>query len=580
VASDTPVILSVASSIGGVVVATANKRLQQDLSVDDWSALIVQSTGEAIVGFDVSGRVASWNAAAERMFGHAASEVLGRPGSLLTVLSDKPDMRELQLRALHGEVVSEAASDAIRKDGTTFPASVTIAPVRDGWGGVIGTSYVVRDLSDRTRFEHELRLVADHDPLTGLVNHRRFMRELARHTAFIGRYQIIGGGLLVAGVDGLKTVNDALGHSAGDELLRAVATALRQRLRDTDVLGRLGGDEFAILLPRATLAQGRRVAEMLRAATAEIELTIKARRVRTSISIGVTVTSANFTPEELIAAANRALYRAKQAGGGGIAGATAATGKSGAPGSVGEPARLLEAIREDDLKVYWQPIVDLGTGAVLAHELFVRIDKDGQLLPPRAFIPVAERLGLLDRIDRYGTRVALTLLEQHPDGDVGLHVNLSGSVRAKSDIIGLVASRVAAGAVDSRRLTFEIAESAVAADAGAAREFAVAVRELGARVALDHFGSGSGSFAQLDQLPLDHVKIHGRLIAGLPRSQLDCLAVRASVDVARGMDIEPIAQRVASQDAVELLAQFGVQRGQGPYLGRTRATVQVGRRAV
>jgi diguanylate cyclase (GGDEF)-like protein/PAS domain S-box-containing protein len=528
--------------------------------------LILESSGEAIIGIDEDGKVACWNAAAERLYGYSASEVLGRPGVLLVAPPRSAELRKLQGRALAGEIISEAETEAIGKDGAGFPVAVTIASVRDARGHLIGTSLVVRDISDRKRLEHELRFFADHDPLTGLFNRRRFMEELSRHTAFIGRYQVIGGALLISDIDSLKYVNDTFGHAAGDELLKAVAVAFRRRLRDTDVVGRMGGDEFAILLPRASLAQAKRVAELLRAAVADIELTIDRRKVPATVSVGIAATRANASPEDVFAAADNAMYSAKRAGRNRAA-AAAANGESEPCGIPREPARLLHVIGEDRLEVCGQPIVELTTRAVYGHELFVKIRENDRLLPPHAFIRGDERLGLLDRIDYYMARMALSLLEETRGEDLLVHVNVAGTARAKSEIIALLSRRASAGAVDSSRLTFEVADAAFAADREVTREFAQAVREIGCRVALDHFGGDLGSLIDLIDLPVDFVKLHGRLISGLPDSRPARLVAKAIVDVARGMEMEPIAQRVTSPDAIKLLDEYGVRFGQGPALG-------------
>jgi diguanylate cyclase (GGDEF)-like protein/PAS domain S-box-containing protein len=286
----------------------------RELDADAWSAAIVHSTGDAIIGVQSDGTIASWNAGAEQLYGYAAAKVLGRPDTSLVIPECRPGLKDLRRRSLGGEIVSQVETEAANKNGERFPVAVTASPIVDEQGAIIGLSYVVRDISERRRFEHELQFLADHDHLTGLFNRRRFMQELARHIAFIKRYHVIGGALLVCDVDNLKYVNDSFGHRVGDELLKAVASVLRDRLRDTDVLGRLGGDEFAILLPRAKLSQATRVAEALRRAAAETELTAGGRAVRTSLSIGIGATTSSLSPEDVVAAGDRALYKAKRSG--------------------------------------------------------------------------------------------------------------------------------------------------------------------------------------------------------------------------------------------------------------------------
>jgi diguanylate cyclase (GGDEF)-like protein/PAS domain S-box-containing protein len=286
----------------------------RELDADEWSAALVSSSGDAIIGLHADGSIASWNAGAEQLYGYGAANVLGRPDTMLVTLECRVGLKNLRARCLQGEIMSQVEMEAVSKRGERFPVAITASPIVDERRMIIGLSYVVRDISERRRFEHELQFLADHDPLTGLFNRRRFMHELARHIAFIQRYHVLGGALLVCDVDNLKSVNDSFGHRVGDELLKAVASVLRDRLRDTDVLGRLGGDEFAIILPRAKLNQATRVAEALRRAVAETKLTARGRAVRTSLSIGIGATSSGLSPEDVVAAGDRALYKAKRSG--------------------------------------------------------------------------------------------------------------------------------------------------------------------------------------------------------------------------------------------------------------------------
>ena len=285
-----------------------------ELDADAWSAAIVQSTGDAIIGLQVDGTIASWNAGALQLYGHRAAAVLGRIDTMLVIPECRSALKELRARSLRGEIVSQLELEAAGKAGERFPVAITASPIVDERGTIIGLSYVVRDISERRRLEHELQFLADHDPLTALLNRRRFVEELGRHIAFIKRYHVVGGALLICDLDNLKYVNDTFGHQVGDELLKAVASVLRERLRETDVLGRLWGDEFAILLPRAKLSQATRVAEALRRAVGETKLTARGRAVRTSVSIGIGAMTSGVSPEAVIAAGDRAMYKAKRGG--------------------------------------------------------------------------------------------------------------------------------------------------------------------------------------------------------------------------------------------------------------------------
>jgi EAL domain-containing protein (putative c-di-GMP-specific phosphodiesterase class I) len=232
--------------------------------------------------------------------------------------------------------------------------------------------------------------------------------------------------------------------------------------------------------------------------------------------------------------------------------------------------QIRRALDEDRFELHWQPIIELATGGDTHRELLLRmIGDDGALIAPGAFIPTAERFGLIQAIDRWVVRHAIALLAEHPD--VSLEVNLSAASISDPELGALIEAELAASAVDPSRLVFEITETAAIANIDDARLFAERIARVGCGFALDDFGAGFSTFYYLKRLPLDFLKIDGDFIRGLTRSSTDQLIVKAMVDIARGMGLKTIAEFVEDAKTAALLHQLGVDYSQGYHHGRPRA---------
>jgi diguanylate cyclase (GGDEF)-like protein/PAS domain S-box-containing protein len=275
-------------------------------------AAVVESSHDAIISKRLDGTVVSWNPGAERLYGYTAAEVHGRPISLLLPPGSDDDFPEILKEVIAGERLDNYETVRMRKDGTHVDVSLTVSPIRDARGNVVGASTIARDISDRLRYQEQLRHLAEHDALTGARNRRRFERDLADQ---IGRSRRYGepAAVLMIDVDRFKQINDRYGHKAGDRALQGVAGALRQRLRESDVIARLGGDEFAVLLPYADASQASVIAADLRRRIAELRIDVDAEEpVRIAVSVGYATIGRNTTSDEsVLAEADRAMYRDK-----------------------------------------------------------------------------------------------------------------------------------------------------------------------------------------------------------------------------------------------------------------------------
>jgi len=528
-------------------------------------AAVVHGSDDAIITRGIDRRVTSWNPGAERLYGYTEQEMLGWEWGRLVPDEARAEEDEAMRRAFAGERVEHYESRRIHKDDSLIDVSVTISPLRDGDGAVIGISTIARDITERKRFEAQLKHLANNDPLTGLYNRYRFEEELAEELAAGQRYGS-GGAVLVLDLDNFKYVNDGFGHGAGDEVLRGAADLLRARARRSDVLARLGGDEFAILLRSASDKDARGMAqdllEQVRAYTPQVE----GQPIRMTASIGVTlIDHHSSSPESLMADADRAMYDAKESGRDRIMVLDAADRADGHTAGRGWEHRIRTALDEDLFELHCQPILELDSGEVTQCELLLRMRGEEGLIPPNAFLGDAERLGLVHAIDQWVVAQAIELLTRQ--SDVCLEVNLSGRSTGDEQLLRLIKGELEQSGVAPDRLILEITETAAIASIDQARRFAEALRDLGCRFALDDFGAGFGSFYYLKHIPVDFLKIDGDFVRS-PRSRADDLVVESIVLMARGLGKQTIAEFVEDEGTLEALRAQGVDYAQGFHIGR------------
>jgi diguanylate cyclase (GGDEF)-like protein/PAS domain S-box-containing protein len=534
---------------------------------------LVEAAPDAIVSVDGQDRVVLANGRAEQLFGYSRTELLGLP--LRTLVPDwHPAVGYVPPDAASGSTFPTLPlpreHSARRHDGGTFPVEITVGRVRAAAGDL--TTSIIRDITERKRFEEQLVYLADHDALTGLANKRRFEQELDAHLARISRSGRPSGAVLFLDLDNLKYVNDSLGHSVGDQLIRSIPSALRGRLRSSDLMARLGGDEFAILLPEAGPSQAALVAEDLLSAVRLHRLAQNGKRIQTTTSIGIAVIDdVTAKVEDLLVAADLAMYEAKDRGRDRAATFVEAR-RHGAAAPLAWSARIRQALERDEFRVYCQPILDLRSDRVTRYEALVRMVGPEGCVEPGDFLPVAERFGLITAIDRWMVHRAVELVAamSMEARDTAVEVNVSGRSVTDDGFFTFVAAEIASAGIDPAKLVFEITETQVIANMGEAVTFAEKLVGLGCEFALDDFGAGFASFYYLKHLPLTYLKLDGDFIRSLPSSRSDQVMVQAMVEVARGLGMQTIAEFVGDTETVTLLKEFGVDYAQGYFVGRPR----------
>jgi diguanylate cyclase (GGDEF)-like protein len=380
-------------------------------------------------------------------------------------------------------------------------------------------------------------------------------------------------------LDNFKEVNDAFGHLAGDDLLRGVTGALRHRIRQTDILARVGGDEFAVLLPHTDSRQAQVVAELVVTALRRHVAMLGGRSVRITVSVGVAMLEGPDA-QSVLADADRAMYEAKAAGRDRYAMHQPGTGLAERPSvRLATAERIREALEEDRLLLYCQPIYDLKEKQVSQYELLLRLpdDQGGEPVLPGAFLYVAERSGLIQAIDCWVARKAIALIDEHQRAGrrLVLHVNLSGKSIGDPKVTAIIEAAMAETGIDPACLVFELTETAAISNIEEAKAFTQRLRARGCRFALDDFGAGFGSFFYLKALPFDYLKIDGEFIRGVLSGPMDRLVVEAIVGIAKGTGKRTVAEFVGDEDTARLLEKCGVDYAQGYHVGRPRPLAEI-----
>ncbi|MGD0473152.1 MAG: EAL domain-containing protein [Candidatus Velthaea sp.] len=526
-----------------------------------------------------SGRYLEVNRAACELTGYSREQMLELRNHDIIHPDDRDDARAMQ-RLTDGDVDSyEAEMRIIRADGQIAWCLTKRSIVRHLDGKPFYCIAQVVDLTARKRAEERLQHLADHDLLTGLLNRRGFERALKGHLAELQRYRRRSA-LLLIDLDYFKYVNDTLGHAAGDELLRTISTALAQRCRSSDILARLGGDEFALILPEADATTAQDVADDLCLIIREKACVQDAPRMHVTASIGILPLDATtgMTAQEALVAVDIAMYEAKDAGRDRVRLATTTTeSQASMQTQLACAERLRNALRDDAFVLYQQPIMNLAHGAIDRCEVLLRLrDGDGTVITPDAFLPVAERFGLMQQIDRWVIREAIRFVavEHRADRNVQVSINLSGSSLTDLGVLACIEDELRRTGVDPRALVFEATETVAIRNIAQACRFAQRLADIGCAFALDDFGAGFSSFHYLKHLSFDYLKIDGEFICNLRQNPVDQQIVKAIVQMAVGLGKQTIAEFVGDAATVDLLRQYGVNFAQGYHIGKPRPLLE------
>ena len=460
------------------------------------------------------------------------------------------------------------------KDGPAVDALLNARAVRTGDGTLLYHEGILTDISHIKRQEEQLLHLATHDPLTGLHNRREFNAILDRHLTRAKRYGGEGA-VLWMDLDGFKEINDGLGHKVGDELLASLAHRMKSTIRESDVLARLGGDEFAILYPNVDSTRAQIAATRLLEAIRQHTANIQGQAIRTTASMGIVLFPAHgMHATELLMQADMAMYRAKEQGRNRFCVYSPEQQALEAPEQRIDWLRLVrEALETDGFVLYAQPILDLRTDEIVRYEILLRLlDRDGGIIPPGAFLDIAEQFGLSGDIDRWVLQKATDLLSNAAIREKGISfaINLSPRTMTDKEFLDVITRMPALDVIGPVRLVMEITETAAIYNIHVAKDFLRTLRGRGYEFALDDFGMGFSSFYQLKNLDVDYLKIDGSFIRNLSHDPVDKHLVLAMVHLARSLGKQTIAEFVEDGEILGMLREIGVDCAQGFHIGRPR----------
>lgn len=510
------------------------------------------------------------------------AEFLGIPheqldGMHLTELHDESDAF---LRSLVDDVMDRGEGRSIRinyraGDGRIIPAEVSTSRIQLDTGNML--LCIARDISERENAAERIQHLAYHDTLTDLPNRTLLTDRVNRALARARRTHQIGA-LLFLDLDKFKRINDSLGHSVGDELLKELARRLRRALREEDTVARLGGDEFVVLLEGLgqrqdrAVEKAREIAEKVRGIFVD-EYRLDGHELYVTASIGiVTFPHDGDTVDTLLRHADTAMYHAKGAGRDG-ARVFERRMDEAAISRLRLENELRNGLREGEFELYFQPVLVIRDGHVLGAEALLRWHHPTNgMIAPTEFLPYIENCALMLKLDDWVLLESCRLLGSIQDdpelqAPECLAINISHQQFHQPEFVGRVKEIVDQTGADARRLQFEITETMLIKDAHDSIERMTALKQMGIRFAIDDFGTGYSSLADLRQLPIDTLKIDRSFVRDIASDPNDAAIVRAILSMAKHIGLKVIAEGVETREQLQFLRNADCSYYQG-YLGR------------
>jgi len=545
---------------------TALERERRGLELRFEAGFEQSAIGTAIV--DLHGRPIRINQAVCDLLDRPKEELLGKTWASFTHSDEIPLMDILAEKINAGDSTYADERRYVRPDGSVVWAATHVSIVRDGDGSPLYLFTHLLDITESKKMTQELAHRAMHDELTGLPNRAlladRLDQSLAR--AIRSRRPI---NVMFLDVDNFKEINDSLGHSAGDELLIRVASLIKKAIRPGDTVARFGGDEFVIVCDAASDAEVGAIGSRVLDAIKE-PMNLSVGEVRVTASMGITSSGASSTPESLLKNADFAMYRAKGLGSGSIALYDEVLHEK-VERRLATSAALAKAMARKEFRVYYQPVVNIWTGQIVAAEALLRWEHpSGVLVDPIDMIPIAEHSGQIVPIGAWVLNEACRQLAEWQilRPRMQMAVNLSVRQILDHDIVATVRDALEATKIAPADLSLELTESIWMEDIEYCASILTSFKQLGVGLVIDDFGTGYSSLSYLKLFPFDAVKIDRTFVDGLGKDSHDSALVAAIIAMSEALELEVTAEGVETKQQLDLLKELSCQRAQGFFLSR------------
>jgi diguanylate cyclase (GGDEF)-like protein/PAS domain S-box-containing protein len=532
---------------------------------------IIENAGEGIVVYDRDLRYLLWNRFMEEMTGMPAGDVLGRTATDIFPHLVEQQVDELLRRAFDGENVSSPdVHYYVPATGRRGWVSSVYRPHYDEGGKIVGVIGLIRDVTQRKEAEQQIEYQAYHDALTGLANRRLFQEHLSLAVALAQRRNAAVA-VLFLDLDHFKTINDSLGHTVGDELLREVARRLKATVREGDTVARVGGDEFTIVLQELPRGDAAAVVAQKVLRTIAEPMEISGHRLYITTSIGVTLfPDDGDDAEALLKNADTAMYRAKADGRNTYQMATRELSRTTQERMTLESG-LHRALEQGEFELLYQPQVEIDEQetTIIGMEALLRWNHPERgVIAPEHFIGLAEDRGLIlpigDWVIREASRAARRF-HDHGFPRFRVAVNLSARQFRDPSLLATVESALKESGIDPRTLELEITETVAMEDVELTMSALAEFRKRGVTIAIDDFGTGHSSLSYLKRFPIDALKIDKGFVLDLPDKFEDAAIVSSVIQLANGLGLRVIAEGVEKREQLDFLRDAGCREMQGFY---------------
>jgi len=563
-----PIKNNAGAVIGGVGVLEDDTEKENAINTLKKLSQAVEQSPNVVVITDINGIIEYVNPRFTDITGYSFDEVIGKSPKVLNSGESSIEVYEELWKTLLSGQNWRGAFHNRKKSGELYWAKEIISPITNNQGEITHFIAQQEDVTEVRRISDEMNYQTSHDTLTGLLNRREFEKQLIR-TIKEAHSQHSHHVLCFIDIDQFKMVNDTCGYLAGDELLRQVSNLIRDKLSSKDTLARPGGDEFLLLMKQRSLGQAEQMMDQIMLSLKKFRFHWEDYNFPVEVSIGLTsINDLTKSASDAMKQVDSACYSAKTAGRNRIHIYREDDELQVAhKGYIQWANEIRNALDNNLFVLYAQQIQALQHNARPSYEILIRLQPStGELVPPGAFLPAAERYNLASQIDRWVIKNALQWLAEN---DKQIHqidsiaINLSGQTLGDESLLGYIIRTLESSRIPPQKIKFEITETAAIANLRDAQIFIKALRGMGCQFSLDDFGSGLSSFGYLKNLPVDYLKIDGMFVKDILIDPIDEAMVRSINEIGHIMGMRTIAEFVETEEIRQRLIELGIDYAQG-----------------